>query len=176
MSVGRLGRALGGLAVIGAALVVARCRDEAPTAPPVTSLTCTLSAAIDGDSIRCADGREIRLLSIDAPEIAQSPWGGLARAELLGVVPIRTSLGVEYDVERKDRFGRDLAYLYLPDGAMLNEHMVASGYAVAFVIAPNRRYEAPIRGAEAAARQTRAGLWADWGFRCRPAAFRRDAC
>ena len=159
------------------AFALVQClEDEVPPPTPTTSMLCVLSAAIDGDSIRCADGREIRLLGIDAPEIAQSPWGNRAQAELLRIAPIRTPLEVEYDVERRDTYGRDLAYLHLPVGGLLNERMVNSGYAVALVIAPNRRHEATIRQAEASAQNARAGLWADWAFRCRPADFRRDRC
>ncbi|WP_419950604.1 thermonuclease family protein [Candidatus Palauibacter sp.] len=149
---------------------------EPPPPPPVASEDCVLSFAIDGDSIRCADGREIRLLSIDAPEMAQEPWGARAREELLRVAPTRTSLRVEYDIERVDTFGRDLAYLHLPEGDMLNEHMVASGYALAFIFPPNRRYEDRILAAEAAASADGRGLWGEWGFTCRPADFRRDRC
>ena len=161
-------------------LAVAGCSGSTPAAPPppppVASAECVLSFAIDGDSIRCADGREIRLLSIDAPEIAQEPWGGLAHEELLRVAPVRTALTVEYDIERVDTFGRDLAYLYLPGGDMLNERMVASGYALAFIFPPNRRYEERIVAAEAAASAAGRGLWAEWGFTCLPADFRQDRC
>jgi len=131
---------------------------------------------IDGDSIRCADGREIRLLSIDAPEMAQAPWGERARAALLARAPLRTALIVEYDLERRDDFGRDLAYLYLPDRSMLNEQMVSSGNAVAFVVQPNQRYARRIREAEREAREARVGLWGDWGFTCRPVDFRHGGC
>lgn len=157
------------------AFAATRCLED--TAPaPTDETTCVLSAAIDGDSVRCADGREIRLLSIDAPEIAQAPWGQRSRSELLSIAPLRTELRVEYDLERRDDFGRDLAYLTLPNGTMLNERMVESGYAVAFVIAPNRRHEDRIRAAEALAAETGAGLWAEWGFACRPSDFRRGRC
>ncbi len=163
------------LAIVAAAFAATRCLED--TGPgPTSGTTCVLTAAIDGDSVRCADGREIRLLSIDAPEIAQSPWGSRSRAELLRVAPIRTVLDVEYDLELRDDFGRDLAYLFLPDGTMLNEHMVESGHALAFIIAPNRRHEARIRGAEASASQSRQGLWAVWGFPCKPVDFRRRRC
>ena len=76
----------------------------------------------------------------------------------------------------RDDFGRDLAYLFLPDGTMLNQHMVESGHALAFLIAPNRRHEARIQGAETSASESRQGLWAVWGFACKPVDFRRGRC
>lgn len=137
---------------------------------------CSLAEVIDGDSIRCADGREVRLLSIDAPELVQRPWGWRARDALLELAPVGTTLSVEYDLERRDDFGRDLAYLYVEDGTMLNRRMVASGHAVAFVIPPNRRHAAEIRQAEEDARAASAGLWAEGAFACLPADFRNGAC
>ena len=163
-------------AAVLAAVCCGSTTSETLPPPPQASGDCVLSFVIDGDSIRCADGREIRLLSIDAPEMAQEPWGARAREELLRVAPTSTSLRVEYDVERVDSFGRDLAYLHLPEGDMLNEHMVASGYALAFIFPPNRRYEDRILAAEAAASAAGSGLWGEWGFTCRPADFRRERC
>ncbi|WP_420449875.1 thermonuclease family protein [Candidatus Palauibacter sp.] len=168
------------VAVVGAALAAAVCAESAtpppPPPPPMASGDCVLSFVIDGDSVRCADGREIRLLAIDAPEMAQEPWGARAREELLRVAPTNTALSVEYDAVRVDTFDRDLAYLFLPGGDMLNEHMVVSGYALAFIIPPNRRYEDRIEAAKAAAEAEGRGLWAEWGFTCRPADFRQDRC
>lgn len=168
-----------GAAVVLAALAAVRCSESTPPPPlppPMPSGDCVLSFVTDGDSVRCADGREIRLLSIDAPEMAQEPWGARARDELLRVAPTNTVLGVEYDAVRVDTFDRDLAYLFLPGGDMLNEHMVASGYALAFIIPPNLRYADRIEAAEAAASTEGRGLWAEWGFTCRPADFRRGRC
>ncbi len=173
-------RTLRRLLLAAAAIAVAavlRCgADGGPSGPPATASPCTLSRVIDADSVRCTDGREIRLLSIDAPEIAQRPWGDEARRAFIELAPPGTRLTVEYDAERTDDFGRDLAYLFLSGGTLLNEELVARGYAVAFVIPPNRRYERRIRAAEERARAGGTGLWSVWGFGCRPADFRARRC
>ncbi len=158
------------------ASVAAGCSGDTPTAIPNEN-PCLLSVVIDGDSLRCADGREIRLLLIDAPEMGQAPWGEQARTALLGLSPLGSALEVEeYDVDRRDDFGRDLAYLYRSDGAMLNERMAWLGYAVALVIPPNGRHEARIRAAVSSAQTEERGLWADWKFACLPADFRAGRC
>jgi len=36
---------------------------------------------------------------------------------------------IEFDVEKKDRYGRLLGYVYLSDGRMINEEIVKAGYA-----------------------------------------------
>lgn len=159
-------------------LTVGSCgRAESPTSPPPPELDlCRVSFIIDGDSLTCADGREIRLLLIDAPEMAQEPHGEQARQVLVEMAPGGTELDVEYDVERRDDFGRDLTYLYLPDGRMVNEEMALRGYAVALVIPPNGRHADRIRAAVAEAEAAERGLWAEWKFACLPADFRAGLC
>lgn len=152
------------------------CGANGLSTPDTSAAFCTVSSVTDGDSLRCTDGREMRLLLIDAPERGQAPWGDQARATLLQLAPIRTSLSVDYDVERKDDFGRDLAYLYRPDGTMVNERMAWLGYAVALVIPPNGRYEDRIRAAVAEAQAAERGLWADWKFACLPVDYRAGRC
>lgn len=138
--------------------------------------SCRVTLVIDGDSLACSDGREVRLLLIDAPELAQEPWGGEARAVLAGLAGSGTALEIEHDVERLDAFGRHLAYLYLTDGRMVNEEVALRGYALALVIPPNGRHEARIRAAVKEAMAAGRGLWAEWGFACPPADFRAGEC
>ncbi len=48
---------------------------------------------------------------------------------------------LEFDVEKRDRYGRLLAYMYLPDGRMLNEEIVKAGYANILTVPPNMKYQ-----------------------------------
>lgn len=47
---------------------------------------------------------------------------------------------LEFDVEQRDQYGRLLAYVYTEDGIMVNEWLVANGYAKTVVFPPNVRY------------------------------------
>lgn len=153
-------------------VVLAACAGPPPFAPDGT---CTVRSVTDGDSLVCRDGRRVRLLSIDAPELGQRPWGDQAREALASAAPPGTRLGVEHDVERRDGFGRVLAYLYTSETS-LNELIARRGYAVALIVEPNGRHAARIRAAVTAARRAGAGLWGVWGFACRPADFRAGRC
>ena len=62
---------------------------------------------------------------------------------------------LEFDAERKDRFGRTLAYVYLPDGTFLNAAIVKQGYGHAYTQFPFR-YSEEFQGYEREARE--AGL------------------
>jgi micrococcal nuclease len=137
---------------------------------------CTVERVTDGDTLRCTDGRRIRLLLIDTPEMAQRPWGQRARTALERLAPPRTVLRVETDADPRDRNGRVLGYLYTDRGTFVNRELVAGGWAVAYDDRRNRRHAATMRDAESAARRAKVGLWPDGGLDCRPIDFRRDRC
>ena len=69
------------------------------------------------------------------------------------------SVRLEFDVERKDRFGRTLAYIHLPDGRFLNAEIVKQGYGHAYTQFPFR-YLRQFQGYEREAREASLGLWA----------------
>lgn len=121
--------------------------------------SCMVGRVIDGDTLECTSGERVRLTLIDSPEMHQEPLGALARQALLELAPPGTDLRVELDVAERDRYRRVLAYLYLPDGTMVNEEMVRRGYATAMVVPPNVRYVDRIRRAARLARAEGAGLW-----------------
>jgi len=137
---------------------------------------CTVASVTDGDTLVCRGGTRIRLLLIDTPELDQGEFGHLARRQLLVLAPPGTRLRLEFDVERADRYGRTLAYLYAPDGRFLNEEMARSGYAVALTYPPNVKHVERIAAAVAEARQRQTGLWETSAFECSPADHRAGRC
>ena len=56
-----------------------------------------------------------------------------ARTKLATLLRVGTEATLGVDVQREDRYGRTLAYVYLPDGRMGNEEMARAGYEVALV-------------------------------------------
>ncbi|MFN2445766.1 MAG: thermonuclease family protein [Vicinamibacterales bacterium] len=117
----------------------------------------------DGDTISVAGIGVVRLLGVDAPE----KTGGYREAERLGDQAsafMRTLLAgqivhLEYDGERKDRYNRTLAYVFLPDGRLANEAIVRAGFAEVYRRFEFRRKNAFL-AAEREARAARRGLWA----------------
>ena len=137
---------------------------------------CTISRIADGDSLVCGSAGRIRLLMIDAPELAQGPAGRQAQNTLQNLAPAGTRVTIETDVRARDTYDRMLAYLYLPDGRMINEEMARSGFVTALVYAPNVRHAERIRDAVSEARQARRGLWATGFFDCSPRDYRAGRC
>ena len=72
---------------------------------------------------------------------------------------VGTEVRLELDVQPKDKYSRTLAYVYLPDGSMLNELIVREGYAQVMTIPPNIKYQELFIEAERDARKNKRGLW-----------------
>jgi micrococcal nuclease len=138
--------------------------------------TCTITRIADGDSVVCDPLGRVRLLLIDAPELSDGTIGRTARAQLSTLMPIGTKVIAETDVRVRDQFGRELAYLFLANGAMVNEQMAKTGYATALVYPPNVKYVERIRAAVAEARKLKRGLWGTGGFDCSPRDYRAGRC
>ena len=134
--------------------------------------------AIDGDSaVVSVDGHsdEARLIGIDAPEMGQFPWGLKAKRHFEDLI-FRSSgkPSIEYDVERRDRYGRLLAYIRTGDGRLVNSSMLRDGYAVLFTVPPNVRYVKEFREEQTYAREQRLGIWAKGGLKELPSDYRRE--
>lgn len=121
---------------------------------------------VDGDTVELSDGRLVRYIGVDAPEIdherhTAEPFGFEARmrsAELIGDYRIR----LELDLERLDAYGRTLAYVFLPDGSMVNEKLLRSGLSYCLYRMPNVKYADKLLRAQRDAMQAKVGLWKDW--------------
>ncbi|MDB5178713.1 MAG: hypothetical protein JWN01_656, partial [Patescibacteria group bacterium] len=59
----------------------------------------------------------------------------------------------------RDKYGRLLRYVYLPDGTLFNAELVRDGYAFAYVVFPLAKLE-EFRALEREARDQNRGLWA----------------
>lgn len=115
---------------------------------------------IDGDTL-FHDGKRIRILGIDAPELDQK-GGTDAKNHLIRLVG---SGMLRVEPQGTDKYGRILARI-MAGQIDLGRAMVAAGYA----LAQDRAY----KGAERGARWGKKGLWSRGGI-SDPAAWRRRA-
>lgn len=152
-----------------------RIEYSGPSAPVRATQTCTVGRIIDGDTIECRDVGRIRLIGMDTPETSQQPFGRIATEALAELIPVGSAVELELDVERRDRYGRTLAYIW-KDGMMVNWLLVRRGVAVLLTYPPNVQYVDYLVAAQKQAREDAAGLWAIGGFDCTPADRRRERC
>lgn len=127
--------------------------------------------AVDGDTIAVRfRGRTVtvRLIGVDTPESVAPGQPVECYALAASRYTARRLEGervrLELDVERIDRYGRMLAYVWLGD-ELFNETLVREGYAVVATYPPNVRYVERFTAAQREARAHERGLWG----RCVPA-------
>lgn len=137
----------------------------------------TVRYVIDGDTLILENEERVRMIGIDAPEIHDDQHRNAAHAARYGLnarlvdefafkakeFSNREILGkkvrLEYDWERRDKFGRTLAYVFRQsDDLFLNAEVVRQGYGFAYVRFPFK-YEEKFRSYQDQARRNRAGLW-----------------
>ncbi|QKQ25781.1 thermonuclease family protein [Candidatus Reidiella endopervernicosa] len=122
-----------------------------------------LDKVIDGDTIRLKDGRSVRLLGINAPEVAHhnSPaqsGGDAAREALVALLPEKSVI-LEFDRERHDHYDRLLAHLFNDDGENINSKLLRQGIVYQVARPPNLKYADDYRSAEQQARREQLGIW-----------------
>ncbi len=117
---------------------------------------------LDGDTLLLATGERVRLIGVDAPESAdlRRPVERLGPEAMAFVRRLAEGRRVrlEFDRERRDRYGRTLAYVFVAD-VDLNAALLRSGYARAESRFPHRRLD-EFLALEAEARAAGRGLWA----------------
>lgn len=116
---------------------------------------------VDGDGLGLADGREVRLLQIDAPELRDDCYGRDARRELAALASAGTPVTLVGDpaLDDRDDYGRLLRYV-LVDGRTVNVELVARGAASPYYFRGDRgRLARELDAAVTAARAARRGYW-----------------
>ena len=125
----------------------------------------TVKWVYDGDTLLLNDKRKIRIIGIDTPEVKHhkqkaQAYGAKAREalrELLNRFNYRVLL--RYSVEKKDRYSRQLAHVYLPDGTNLSNWLLERGYAKTMPFPPNIRLAKCYQRAEYMAQQKSLRIW-----------------
>jgi len=139
------------------------------------TLTGRVEWIYDGDTIKVAEVGRVRLIGIDTPETKNSTRDRFYRknfnikpkklreiahqAKQYNIRYVKGSIvRLELDKTKKDKYNRTLAYVYLPDGTMLNQVLLKKGLATVF-----RRYDFSYKKkflkAEKQARKKKLGLW-----------------
>ncbi len=142
---------------------------------PPPSLQGIVIWVYDGDTIKIDTVGKVRLIGIDTPERENSRrdqylFGkGVSAARQRQIYQAAKAFNIKQvkgqrvsltlDKPPRDRHGRLLAYVYLPDGRLLNRVLVEQGLAVVY-----RRFEFRMKEnfliAESKARRSEVGLWA----------------
>ena len=117
----------------------------------------------DGDTVQLEDGRKIRLLGINTPEVEHrgkptEAGGEAAKAWLINKLQ-NTKVRLEIGVEKTDKYGRTLAHLFTENKEHINVSLVKAGLATLSIYPPNLQYVAELQAAENEAQKNKLGLW-----------------
>lgn len=122
---------------------------------------------IDGDTIELESGQLLRYIGIDTPEVrlkkenhfvySPQPFA-LEAAEFNRKLVEGKNIEIEFDLEKKDRYGRLLGYCFI-DNQMVNAKLLEEGYAVLYAFPPNVKYTEIFVSLQKKARQEKRGLW-----------------
>jgi micrococcal nuclease len=123
---------------------------------------------IDGDTIVLNDGRRVRYIGINTPELGSGDKKGqcfsleakAANEKLVMGKKIR----LEKDMSGRDKYGRLLRYVYVEDEdgqeVFVNDYLVSQGYAKFLSIPPDIKFEGKFVGSADEAKFQNRGLWA----------------
>jgi micrococcal nuclease len=132
--------------------------------------------AVDGDTlVASAGGRSfyVRLLGIDTPETHRPGTpvecgGPQASASMAALAPPGRRIELETDPgqDRVDAYGRLLAYVWLPDGRLIEDEQLRAGWATTYVFhgKPVSLF-GRLTDSERAAERARRGVWTECGGR-----------
>ncbi|KAB0493833.1 thermonuclease family protein [Pseudomonas vancouverensis] len=134
--------------------------------PAPSGLTpVAVQRVVDGDTLRLSDGRSVRMIGLNTPELGKKgrsdePFAVAARRRLEALVAASDGrVGLLPGKEGKDHYGRTLAHVYGADGANLEAQMLAEGLGFQVAVAPNVDLVACQQAAERSARQAGLGIW-----------------
>jgi micrococcal nuclease len=131
---------------------------------------------VDGDTLKLSGGERVRMIGIDTPEMHESQkllrdsrksgqdsktiqaLGRKSYAFTRSLIEGKT-VRLEFDVEKRDKYKRLLAYVYLPDGTFVNAQIVKQGYASLMTYPPNVKHADEFLELYRQARDRKLGLW-----------------
>lgn len=124
----------------------------------------TVARVIDGDGIRLADGREVRYIGIDAPEMVnvfgeREPWAveaAEANARLVAGKQVR----LVCEISDRDRYGRLLRHVYV-GRIWVNGELVRLGLATVLSVPPDVKESARLMSLQMEAQRARRGMWSE---------------
>lgn len=117
----------------------------------------------DGDTILLANGKKVRFLGINTPEVEgrhKSVQAGGEQAKQWLIAKLKNKkVRLEKDVEKKDKYGRLLAHIFTENKEHLNLELVRAGLASVSIYPPSLKYISELVEAERQAERNGVGIW-----------------
>ncbi|GEM_PF-702805 len=161
-------RARASAVVLASLFALTACGGAAESAPTPDDSVATVERVVDGDTLDATiagKSTRVRLLNINTPEVARDGQPGEcladeATAKLEDLLPKGTTIHLDYDVERTDRYGRTLARVTRDDdGLNANQALVKAGLATPMTVGANSTYRREMDSAYNVAQAMQVGFF-----------------
>lgn len=138
--------------------------------PALGSTTADVLRVVDGDTVDVSVSGErirVRLIGINTPEVVDPRrpvecFGQEASRRAKEILSEKTVILVPDSSQgTRDKYGRSLYYVFLPDGTLFNDQMIKEGYAHEYTYRTPYAYQAQFKASERQARSAHRGLWQD---------------
>lgn len=143
---------------------------------PADSIPVKVRYIHDGDTFVLADDTRVRLIGINTPELGRDgkPAQPLAIRARDAVRQLLFQAGNRARLlpgpQPRDKYRRQLANLWLPDGRSLTAVLLESGLGWQVAIPPNVRFADCYTAAASTAKQAKKGVWQVAAYRPKPSA------
>lgn len=136
---------------------------------PLNYRNIRVTHVIDGDTVKLANGKLLRYIGIDTPEMRIKENGSFVynpqpfakeATELNKQLVEGKTIRIEFDTQRFDRYHRLLGYVYC-ENEFVNARMIAAGLAIMYTFPPNTRHTKEFADLQAHAQAARVGMWAN---------------
>lgn len=120
----------------------------------------------DGDTVKLADGRRVRIIGVNTPELGRDgapdqPLSLEGRRYLERLLGPSSRIALRFDTQLRDKYGRMLAHAYIDSSKeSLTAAQLREGAGTLIVVPPNVWNWECYAAAESAARDARLGIWA----------------
>lgn len=133
-----------------------------------------VESVYDGDTVRLEDGRNIRLLGINTPEVRHrnqdTEAGGETAKRWLTQKLKNHKVRLVTDVEQTDKYKRTLAHLITENKEHINVQLVEMGLAAVNIYPPNLLYADELVAAGNRAERAKRGIWQQAEYTAMPVA------
>lgn len=167
-----VGEELGNASPVGFDENALNALDSADTSGIIVRVVDGDTYCIDLENVKGDEekGTKVRIIGVDTPEsVAPAEYRKDNTEEgktVSDVVKSKLKEGstvlVEFDAQREDKYGRTLAYVYMSDGKMVEDWLLESGLANVATYPPNVKYADHFQELAHEAWENKVGLWADF--------------
>lgn len=135
----------------------------------VIAFESVVKRVVDGDTIELENGDKVRYIGMNTPESVDPrrpvQCFGKEASEFNKDLVEGKKVWLEKDISETDKYGRLLRLVYLenpvnnPNALMVNEELVAKGFAGVYTVPPDVKYKDRFLAAQKIAVENKFGLW-----------------